>query len=79
MPVSGVPIVITTIQHLTAKDLRNPDIESRVNDFNMQLEQRLDDTNFLLPRNDIDYYYPTDKYEVEHENGDNKDGDPQEG
>lgn len=57
MPVSSVPIVNMTIQHLAAEDIWNPDIESRVNDFDAQIEQRLNDTNFILPGNDIDYYY----------------------
>ena len=77
MPVSGVPIVNTTVQHVTAEDLRNPDIQSRVDDFSTRLDQRLDDSNFVLPGNDIDYYYQTDQYTVDYENGDLKeDGQP---
>ena len=78
MPVSGVPVVNTTVQHVTAEDLQNPDLQSRVNDFNMRLERRLDDTNFILPGNDIDYYYPTDQYGIDYENGDVENGDVQE-
>ena len=60
MPVSGVPIVNSLIQHVTSEDLQNPDIRSRVDDFHNKLNTRLDDTNFVLPGDDIDYYYPHD-------------------
>ena len=78
MPVSGVPVVNTTVQHVTAEDLRNPDLQSRVDDFNTRLERRLDDTNFVLPGNDIDYYYPTDQYGIDYENRDVENGDERE-
>jgi hypothetical protein len=78
MPVSGVPVVHTMVQHVTAKDLRNPDLQSRVDNFNMRLDQRLDDMNFVLPGNDIDYYYPTDQHGVDYENGVVKNRDTQE-
>jgi hypothetical protein len=78
MPVSGVPIVNTTVQHVTAEDLRNPDIQSRVDDFTTRLDKRLNDSNFVLPGNDIDYYYQTDQYAVDYENGDlQEEGQPE--
>jgi hypothetical protein len=79
MPVSGKPIVNTTVQHVTAEDLRNADIAARVEDFNENLTRRLDDTNFVLPGNDIDYYYPHDEYSIDYENGDPQNGDLDEG
>jgi hypothetical protein len=74
MPVSGVPVVNTTVQHVTSEDLRNVDIQAQVDDFNTRLHQRLEDTNFVLPGNDIDYY-PTDQYTIDLENGDPENGD----
>ena len=69
MPVSGVPVVNTTVQHVIADNLRNTDIQARVDDFNTRLTRRLDDTSFVLPGNDIDYY-PEDQHHVDTENGD---------
>ena len=63
MPVSGIPIVTTTVQHVTADDYRDPDLNTRINEFNDQLCHRLDDTNFVLPGNDVDYY-PNDVYDI---------------
>ena len=70
MPVSGTPIVNTSVQHVTAEDLRNPQIIERVQDFNARLHVRLDDTNFVLPGDDLDHYYPTDIYEIPLEGND---------
>ena len=82
MPVSGVPVVNSSVQHVTAEDLRNPQIMERVEDFNTRLNTRLDDTNFILPGEDIDYYHPEDTYEIPiDENAENRDpenGDNQE-
>ena len=79
MPVSGVPVVNSSVQHVTAEDLRNPQVIERVEDFNSRLNTRLDDTNFVLPGGDIDEYYPDDIYEVpiqqDAENGDHVNGD----
>ena len=47
---------------------------TRVDDFNTQLTRQLDDTNFVLPGNDIDYY-PEDQHQEDTENGDPDDGD----
>jgi hypothetical protein len=58
MPVSGVPVVNSSVQHVMAEDLRNPDIMQRINDFNRRLETRLDDTSFVLPGGDIDNFLP---------------------
>ncbi len=79
MPVSGVPVVNSSVQHVTAEDLRDPQIKERVEDFNHRLDVRLDDTNFVLANGDIDEYYPEDVYEVPiqdiAENGDPYNGD----
>ena len=34
MPVSGTPIVNSSVQHVTAEDLQNPQVMQRVDDFN---------------------------------------------
>ncbi len=64
MPVSGTPIVTTTVQHVTSDDYHNPDLKHRIDKFNTQFSQRLDDTNFVLPGNDTDDYYPNDMYNI---------------
>ena len=80
MPVSGIPVVNSTVQHVTAEDMRDPDINARIEDFNTKLAEHLDDTNFVLGGEDIDHWYPHDVYEIpikddaENENGDT--GDP---
>ncbi|KAL7529744.1 hypothetical protein ACHAXR_003132, partial [Thalassiosira sp. AJA248-18] len=53
---TGTPIADTTVQHVTAEDLRNPDIKRQVDTFNERLEDRLNDDNFHLPANDHDFY-----------------------
>jgi hypothetical protein len=60
MPVSGRLIITTTVQHMTAEDYHNPDLKERIDDFNTSLVAGLDDTNFVLPGNDIDHYYQHD-------------------
>ena len=79
MPVSGRPIVTTTVQHVIAEDYRNPDLKDRIDDFNASLTTRLDDANFVLPGNDIDDYYQHDIYDIplqrESDNGDGWNGD----
>ena len=79
MPVSGVPIVNTTVQHVTAEDLRNIDIQARVDDFNTRLNSRLDDRNFVIPGNEDIDYYPRDDYQADRENGDPENGDVDDG
>lgn len=82
MPVSGTPVVNSTVQHVTAEDIRDPNIKVRIDDFNTKLADRLDDTNFVLPGEDIDFWYPHDEYDIpikqdaENENGDLMIGDP---
>jgi hypothetical protein len=79
MPVSGWPIVTTTVQHVTDEDYRNPDHKVRIDDFNMSLAARLDDTNFVLPGNDLDHYYQHDIHDIplqrETDNGNAWNGD----
>ncbi len=78
MPISGTPIVTTTVQHVTLEDYRDPDLKERIKHFNTELVNRLDDTNFILPGNDIDFY-PHNIYNIplhrETENGDLSNGD----
>ena len=37
MPVSGVPVVNSSVQHITADKLRNPEIMHQIDDFNTRL------------------------------------------
>ena len=46
---NGQVIAETTVQHVTTADLRDPNIKSRVEEFNTNVNERLDDTNFRLP------------------------------
>ncbi len=48
MPVSGIPIANSTIQHVTTKDMRDVDISQRIQHFMQRLNERLDVTNFTL-------------------------------
>ena len=52
------------MQHVTAEDYCNPDIKIRIDDFNTKLKDRLDNTNFVLPGNNINFYYPRDIYNI---------------
>ena len=59
LPVSGRPIAETTVQHVTAEDLRNPDIKAQVDEFNENLNKRLSDENFQVH----DDFYVEDFYD----------------
>ena len=78
IPVSGVPVVNSSVQHVMAEDLQNPEIMQRIDDFNRRLETRLDDTSFVLPGGDIDDFYPNDIYNIP-VLGNAKNGDPENG
>ena len=56
MPVSGIPIADTTVQHVTAEDLRDPEVKQQVDEFNRRLTERLDDTNHQIPNLGNDFY-----------------------
>jgi hypothetical protein len=64
MPVSGVPVVNSSVQHVTTEDLRNPEIMQQIDDFNRRLETRLDNASFVLPGGDINNFYPNDIYDI---------------
>ncbi len=74
MPVSGTPIVSSLVQHVTAENLRNPQVMQQVDDFNNRLQIRLGDTNFVLAGGDIDEYYPNNAYDIPIQ-GDTENGD----
>jgi hypothetical protein len=78
MPVSGVPVVNSSVQHVTAEDLRNPEIMQQIDDLNRRLETQLDDTSFVLPGGDIDDFYPNDIYDMQ-VLGNAKNRDPENG
>ena len=64
------------MQHVTAEDMRDPNISMRIEDFNSKLAERLDDTNFTLAGEDIDYWYPHDVYNIPiKDDAENKNGD----
>ncbi len=52
MPIYGNPVVNTTVQHITAKDLRNPDIKLQVDKFTSKLRDCLNNNIFILLSND---------------------------
>ncbi len=58
MPVSGIPVVDSTVQHVTAKDIRDTDIAQHVEQFTKCLNNSLDEMNFLLE----DQQCPPDVY-----------------
>lgn len=39
-------------------------LKTRIEEFNTQLTKCLDDTNFVLASNDIDYYYQNDVFDI---------------
>ena len=52
-PLSERPVVTTMVQHVTSEDCCNPNLKEMFEDFNAHLTDRLNDTNFVLPGNDI--------------------------
>jgi hypothetical protein len=54
MPVSGIPIANTTVQHVTAEDLREPDFAQKVTEFNEALETRLSEDGHIIRENQDD-------------------------
>ena len=55
LPKSGKPIADTTVQHVTAEDLRDSETKKQVDDFDTELTQRLDDTHFTIVGTDNFY------------------------
>ena len=51
MPVSGVPVANTTVQHVTRDDMLDPDIKRDILQFDVELRERLNDENFKLESN----------------------------
>jgi hypothetical protein len=46
LPISGIPITRTTVQHVTQEDFRNPELKHKIEQMKLALNKRLDDTNF---------------------------------
>lgn len=65
MPI-GIPVANSTVQHVTAEDIRDHDITQQVEQFNKALSDRLDETNFLLE----DQQCPPDVY-LDYDDSDN--------
>ena len=49
MPVDGIPIAETTVQHVTCDDLLDNNIKSQVDRFSERLRTRLNNEKFKLP------------------------------
>ena len=49
IPVSGMSIAESTVQHVIRDELQDEDIKQEVSTFNEALKVRLDNTNFVLP------------------------------
>ena len=47
LAVSVKNFVWTTVQHVICNDLLDPDMKRRIDNFGEELEERLDDTNFV--------------------------------
>ena len=61
MPVSGVPLARTTVQHVTRDDMLDPDIAGQIEQFNEKLNARLDDTNHAIEQIDgVSFDYKDD-------------------
>ena len=54
MPVSGIPIADTSVQHVTQDDMAKPGIKTQVDEFNAKLEERLDDTKFIISQDKVE-------------------------
>ncbi len=48
MPVSGMPVANTTVQHVTLEETCNPDIQVQIEAFDKALVERLNDTNHTI-------------------------------
>ena len=49
IPVSGIPISDTTVQHVTREEIRDNEIKIRVDEFDTKMRERMDYSNFQLP------------------------------
>ena len=69
MPVSGTHIADTTVQHVTADDMRDPEVQKQVEAFNQALRERLDDNkaSVQLPCVQETGHYLDDLYEDDEE------------
>ena len=59
MPVSGIPISSTTVQHVTRDDMLDTNTMAKIEQFDQKLRERLDDTNFVLAH-DLNNYAVND-------------------
>jgi hypothetical protein len=48
MPVSGIPVSNTTVQHVTLEETRNPDIQVQIRAFDKALVEGLNNTNHTI-------------------------------
>jgi hypothetical protein len=46
LPISGIPITHTTVQHVTQEDYRNPELKLKIDQMKLALTKWLDDANF---------------------------------
>ncbi len=48
MPVSGIPVANTTVQHVTLEEMRNPNIQVQIEAFDKALIEQLNNTNHTI-------------------------------
>jgi hypothetical protein len=48
MPVSGIPVANTTVQHVTLEETHNPDIQVQIEAFDKALIEKLNNTNHTM-------------------------------
>jgi hypothetical protein len=48
IPVSGIPVANTTVQHVTLEEMHNPDIQVQIEAFDKALVVRLNNTNHTI-------------------------------
>ncbi len=48
MPISGIPVTNTTVQHVTLEETRNPHIQVQFEAFDKALVERLNNTNHTI-------------------------------
>jgi hypothetical protein len=53
IPISGILIANTSVQHVIQDDYNNPNIKRQIDSFNAGLTERLDDANFTINGEDI--------------------------
>jgi hypothetical protein len=66
IPVSGVVLARTTVQHVTPLELQVPELQDQVKKFDIALRERLSDSNFVISgMEETTGFYLPDIYDME--------------